>query len=115
VPSQWTTFFGADDVDATLQVITDNGGTVLRPPEDTRTVGSRQRRPDRRDAQPVLAAELRLCHLRVLWRSRCVPGEKVSELLIGAVKLFLPPDNPRLVSRETNTHFVCTAPPRCRR
>jgi uncharacterized protein len=35
VPSQWTTFFGAEDVDKTLQVITDNGGAVLRPAADT--------------------------------------------------------------------------------
>jgi predicted enzyme related to lactoylglutathione lyase len=35
VPSHWTTFFGAQDVDATLQVITDNGGAVLRAAEDT--------------------------------------------------------------------------------
>ncbi|KAA1248409.1 VOC family protein [Mycobacterium simiae] len=34
-PSQWTIFFGAQDVDQTLQVITDNGGAVLRPAEDT--------------------------------------------------------------------------------
>jgi len=35
VPSQWTIFFGAEDVDKTLQVITDNGGAVIRPAEDT--------------------------------------------------------------------------------
>lgn len=35
VPSHWTTFFGAEDVDKTLQVITDHGGSVLRPAEDT--------------------------------------------------------------------------------
>jgi predicted enzyme related to lactoylglutathione lyase len=35
VPSQWTIFFGAEDVDKTLQVITDNGGSVLRGAEDT--------------------------------------------------------------------------------
>ncbi|HZE15987.1 MAG TPA: VOC family protein, partial [Mycobacterium sp.] len=35
VPSNWTIFFGAADVDKTLQVITDNGGAVLRPAEDT--------------------------------------------------------------------------------
>jgi predicted enzyme related to lactoylglutathione lyase len=34
-PSQWTTFFGADDVDKTMQVITDNGGVVLQPAADT--------------------------------------------------------------------------------
>jgi len=35
VPSTWTTFFGAADVDKTLQLITDNGGAVLQPAEDT--------------------------------------------------------------------------------
>lgn len=35
VPSHWTIFFGAEDVDKTLQVITDNGGAVLRDAEDT--------------------------------------------------------------------------------
>lgn len=35
IPSHWTTFFGADDVDKTLQVITDHGGSVLRAAEDT--------------------------------------------------------------------------------
>jgi uncharacterized protein len=35
VPSNWTVFFGAEDVDNTLQVISDNGGAVLRPAEDT--------------------------------------------------------------------------------
>ena len=35
VPSHWTTFFGADDVDKTLQLITEHGGSVLRPAEDT--------------------------------------------------------------------------------
>ncbi|MGB8501797.1 VOC family protein [Mycobacterium sp.] len=35
IPSHWTTFFGADDVDKTLQVLTDHGGAVLRPAEDT--------------------------------------------------------------------------------
>jgi predicted enzyme related to lactoylglutathione lyase len=35
VPSHWTIFFGAEDVDKTLQVITDNGGAVLRAAEDT--------------------------------------------------------------------------------
>jgi uncharacterized protein len=33
--SQWTIFFGAEDVDKTLQVIADNGGSVLRAAEDT--------------------------------------------------------------------------------
>jgi predicted enzyme related to lactoylglutathione lyase len=35
VPSTWTTFFGAEDVDKTLQLITDNGGAVTRPADDT--------------------------------------------------------------------------------
>jgi uncharacterized protein len=35
VPSNWTIFFGAEDVDKTLQVVSDNGGAVLRPAEDT--------------------------------------------------------------------------------
>jgi predicted enzyme related to lactoylglutathione lyase len=35
VPSNWVIFFGAEDVDKTLQMITDNGGAVLRPAEDT--------------------------------------------------------------------------------
>jgi predicted enzyme related to lactoylglutathione lyase len=35
VPSNWTTFFGAEDVDKTLQLITDNGGAVVQPAEDT--------------------------------------------------------------------------------
>ncbi len=35
VPSNWTTFFGAEDVDKALQVIADNGGEVVRPAEDT--------------------------------------------------------------------------------
>lgn len=34
-PSNWTIFFGAEDVDKTLQEITENGGAVLRPAEDT--------------------------------------------------------------------------------
>lgn len=35
VPPNWTIFFGAEDVDKTLRVITDNGGAVLRDAEDT--------------------------------------------------------------------------------
>jgi predicted enzyme related to lactoylglutathione lyase len=35
VPSNWTIFFGAEDVDKTLQVIGDNGGAVVRAAEDT--------------------------------------------------------------------------------
>jgi predicted enzyme related to lactoylglutathione lyase len=35
VPSTWSIFFGAADVDKTLRVITDNGGAVVRAAEDT--------------------------------------------------------------------------------
>ncbi len=35
VPSNWTIFFGAEDVDKTLRVIADNGGAVVRDAEDT--------------------------------------------------------------------------------
>jgi len=35
VPSNWTIFFGAADVDKTLQVIADDGGAVVRAPDDT--------------------------------------------------------------------------------
>lgn len=35
MPSHWSIYFGAEDVDKTLQVITENGGTVLRAAEDT--------------------------------------------------------------------------------
>ena len=35
VPAAWTTFFGAEDVDKTLRLITDNGGAVVRDAEDT--------------------------------------------------------------------------------
>lgn len=35
VPSNWTIFFGAEDVDKTLQVIADNGGAVVQAAEDT--------------------------------------------------------------------------------
>ena len=35
VPSNWTIFFGAADVDKTLQVIAENGGAVLPSAEDT--------------------------------------------------------------------------------
>ena len=34
-PSTWTVYFGADDVDKTLELITDNGGAVVRAAEDT--------------------------------------------------------------------------------
>ena len=33
--SKWVTFFGADDVDKTLAVITDHGGSVVRAADDT--------------------------------------------------------------------------------
>lgn len=33
--AHWTVFFGAEDVDKTLRVITENGGAVLRRPQDT--------------------------------------------------------------------------------
>jgi uncharacterized protein len=33
--ANWTIFFGAEDVDKTLQVISDKGGTVLQPADDT--------------------------------------------------------------------------------
>jgi uncharacterized protein len=35
VPSHWSIFFGAEDVDKTLAVIADNGGAVVRGAEDT--------------------------------------------------------------------------------
>jgi len=35
VPSHWAVYLGAEDVDKTLQVVTDNGGAVLRPAQDT--------------------------------------------------------------------------------
>jgi hypothetical protein len=35
VPSNWSIFFGAEDVDKKLRVIADNGGAVLREAEDT--------------------------------------------------------------------------------
>jgi uncharacterized protein len=35
VPSNWSIFFGAEDVDKTLRVIVDNGGAVVREAEDT--------------------------------------------------------------------------------
>lgn len=34
-PSQWTVFLAADEVDKTLEVIADNGGTIVRGAEDT--------------------------------------------------------------------------------
>ncbi|MBS1691822.1 MAG: VOC family protein [Actinobacteria bacterium] len=33
--SAWTVFFGCDDVDKTIALVTENGGTVVRPAEDT--------------------------------------------------------------------------------
>lgn len=35
MPSHWTVFLAADDVDKTLQVVTEHGGNVLRAAEDT--------------------------------------------------------------------------------
>jgi predicted enzyme related to lactoylglutathione lyase len=35
VPSHWTFFLGADDVDKTVQQVLDNGGSVIRGAEDT--------------------------------------------------------------------------------
>jgi predicted enzyme related to lactoylglutathione lyase len=35
VPAQWSTFLGTEDLDKTLKMITDNGGNVVQPPEDT--------------------------------------------------------------------------------
>jgi predicted enzyme related to lactoylglutathione lyase len=35
VPSHWAVYLGADDVDKTLQLVTENGGKVLRPAQDT--------------------------------------------------------------------------------
>jgi predicted enzyme related to lactoylglutathione lyase len=34
-PSSWTVYLGADDVDKTVEMITDNGGAVVRAAEDT--------------------------------------------------------------------------------
>jgi predicted enzyme related to lactoylglutathione lyase len=35
VPSNWLFYLGAEDVDKTLELITENGGKVLRPADDT--------------------------------------------------------------------------------
>ena len=35
VPSRWDFYLGADDVDKTVQVIVDHGGSVIRAAEDT--------------------------------------------------------------------------------
>jgi predicted enzyme related to lactoylglutathione lyase len=35
VPSQWSIYFGAEDVDMTLEVISGNGGGVVRAAQDT--------------------------------------------------------------------------------
>jgi predicted enzyme related to lactoylglutathione lyase len=35
VPSHWDFFLGADDVDKTVQLVKENGGTVIREAEDT--------------------------------------------------------------------------------
>lgn len=34
-PSAWTVYLGADDVDKTIEMITENGGAVIRAAEDT--------------------------------------------------------------------------------
>ena len=34
-PSSWVFFLGADDVDKTLLLVTENGGSVVRAAEDT--------------------------------------------------------------------------------
>jgi uncharacterized protein len=34
-PSNWSFFLGADDVDKMLQLVVDNGGSVVRGAEDT--------------------------------------------------------------------------------
>ncbi|MGE2833715.1 VOC family protein [Mycobacterium sp. SMC-4] len=34
-PSVWTVFLTSDDVDKTVQLVTENGGSVVRPAEDT--------------------------------------------------------------------------------
>jgi uncharacterized protein len=35
IPSHWAFYLGAEDVDKTQQLVADNGGTVLRPAQDT--------------------------------------------------------------------------------
>ena len=35
VPSNWFFFLGAEDVDKTVELIVENGGTVVRAAEDT--------------------------------------------------------------------------------
>jgi uncharacterized protein len=34
-PAQWTVFFGVEDVDATIALVIEHGGSVVRPAEDT--------------------------------------------------------------------------------
>jgi predicted enzyme related to lactoylglutathione lyase len=34
-PANWFFFLGADDVDKTVQLVKDNGGSVIRDAEDT--------------------------------------------------------------------------------
>lgn len=52
--STWNCFWGSDDVDATIEAITANGGSVVRAAEDTplRPTG-RHHRPDRGRVQPA--------------------------------------------------------------
>jgi predicted enzyme related to lactoylglutathione lyase len=35
VPSNWTVFLGADDVDKAIGLVVDNGGSIVREVEDT--------------------------------------------------------------------------------
>ena len=35
VPAHWSVYFGSDDADATLARISELGGSVVRPAEDT--------------------------------------------------------------------------------
>jgi uncharacterized protein len=35
VPSHWLFYLGCEDVDKTIELVTENGGTVLRPADDT--------------------------------------------------------------------------------
>ena len=35
IPSHWAFYLGAEDVDKTQQLVADNGGTVIRPAQDT--------------------------------------------------------------------------------
>jgi predicted enzyme related to lactoylglutathione lyase len=39
IPNYWGVYFGVDDVEASLEVVTAGGGTVLRPPFEVPGVG----------------------------------------------------------------------------